>query len=101
MDCLVLHTEPILHDVAVRIRSRSPEHQVVQQSGHAAIGAMACGTSSQMLALATAAREWWESSRPEGWSLEQHLATPAAGCSASAQERALAEAVAQWVKQGR
>ena len=65
-----------------------------------AIGAMTCGTSSQMLALATAASAWWESSRPEGWSLEQHLATPAAGYSASAQERALAATVAQWVKQG-
>jgi hypothetical protein len=65
-----------------------------------AIGAMTCGTSSQKLALATAARQWWESSRSEGWSLEQHLATPVAGCSASAQERALAATVAQWVKQG-
>gem|GEM_PF-5001015 len=54
-----------------------------------------------MLALAAAAKAWWETGRPEGWSLEQHLADPAAGCNASAQERALAEAVAQWVmKQG-
>lgn len=56
--------------------------------------------SPQMLALAVAAKAWWETGRPEGWSLEQHLADPAAGCGPSAQERALAEAVVQWVKQG-
>ena len=61
--------------------------------------AMACDTSAQRLAMA-AAKAWWESGRPEGWSLEQHLADPAAGCNGSAQERALAEAVAHWVKQG-
>jgi hypothetical protein len=65
-----------------------------------AIDAMACDTSSQMLALAIAARAWWESSRPEGWSLEQHLAQPAAGCSGTAQEQALAEAVARWIQYG-
>ena len=65
-----------------------------------AIDAMACDTSSQMLALVAAATAWWESGRPEGWSLEQHLADPAAGCNGSAQERALAEVVALWVKQG-
>jgi hypothetical protein len=53
-----------------------------------------------MLALAAAARAWWEASQLGGWSLEQHLADPAAGCNASAQERALAATVAQWVKQG-
>jgi hypothetical protein len=63
-------------------------------------GAMASEMSPQMLALAAAARAWWEAGRPERWSLEQHLADPAAGCHASAQERALAAAVAQWVKQG-
>ncbi|WP_157267177.1 hypothetical protein [Azohydromonas aeria] len=60
-----------------------------------------CEVSPQMLALAAAARTWWEAGRPKGWSLEQHLADPAAGCNASARERALAEAVAQWVKQSR
>jgi hypothetical protein len=61
-------------------------------------GAMAA--SPQMLALAAAARTWWEAGRPEGWSLEQHLAAPTAGCSASVQEQALAEAVARLVRQG-
>ncbi len=56
--------------------------------------------SPQMLALAAAARAWWEAGRPDGWSLEQHLADPAAGCSDSAQERALAVTVAQWVRPG-
>ncbi|WP_156901412.1 hypothetical protein [Azohydromonas australica] len=63
--------------------------------------ACALEASPQMLALAAAARAWWEAGRPEGWSLEQHLAAPAAGCNASVQERALAVTVAQWVmKQG-
>ena len=57
--------------------------------------------SPQMLALAAAAKSWWEAGRPEGWCLEQHLAEPAAGCGDSAQERALAKSVAQWVRQGR
>lgn len=57
--------------------------------------------SPQLLALAAAAKIWWEAGRPEGWSLEQHLAEPAAGCSDSAQEQALAATVAQWVRQGR
>jgi hypothetical protein len=61
---------------------------------------VACDASPQMLALAAAARAWWEASQLGGWSLEQHLADPAAGCNASAQERALAATVAQWVKQG-
>ena len=63
-------------------------------------GSGAIDTSPQMLALAAAATAWWESGRPEGWSLEQHLADPAAGCNCSSHERALAEAVALWVKQG-
>jgi hypothetical protein len=63
-------------------------------------GSGAIDTPPQMLALVAAATAWWESGRPEGWSLEQHLADPAAGCNGSAQERALAEAVALWVKQG-
>jgi hypothetical protein len=63
-------------------------------------GVGACETAAQMLALAAAARSWWEARRPEGWSLEQHLADPAAGCSASAQERALAATVAHWIRQG-
>jgi hypothetical protein len=53
------------------------------------------------LALAAASRAWWESRRPPGWTLEQHLADPTAGCNGTAQERALAEAVAHWVGQGR
>jgi hypothetical protein len=53
-----------------------------------------------MLALAAASKAWWESGRPEGWTLEQHLAEPTAGCGGRAQERALAEAVARWVGQG-
>jgi hypothetical protein len=61
---------------------------------------IACESSAQMLALAAAARVWWEAGRPEGWSLERHLDDPAAGCNASAQDRVLAEAVAQWVRQG-
>ncbi len=60
----------------------------------------ACESSPQMLALVTAAKAWWEASRPAGWSLEEHLADPTAGCRDGAQERALAEAVAQWVRQG-
>lgn len=63
-----------------------------------ATGAVACETAPQLLALAASAKAWWEASRPEGWSLEQHLADPAAGCNASALERALAEAVAHWLK---
>ena len=55
--------------------------------------------SPQMLALAAAARTWWEAGRPEGWSLEQHLADPTAGRSALPQERALAEAVGMWLRQ--
>jgi hypothetical protein len=62
-------------------------------------GDVECETTPQMLALTAAARVWWESGRPEGWSLEQHLADPTAGCNGSAQERALAEAVAHWVEQ--
>ena len=65
-----------------------------------ASGTMARDLSPQMLALAAAARVWWESGRPDGWSLEQHLAEPAVGRSGGAQERALAEAVAHWVRQG-
>jgi hypothetical protein len=56
--------------------------------------------SPQMLALAAAARVWWERGRPQGWTMEEHLADPAAGCDGSEQQRALAEAVACWVKQG-
>ena len=62
---------------------------------------VACDAPLQMLALAAAARAWWEARRPEGWSLDQHLADPAAGCNDSEQERALAQAVAHWVRQGR
>ena len=62
--------------------------------------ACALEASPQMLALAAAARAWWEAGRPEGWSLEQHLAAPAAGCDGTAQEQALAEAVADWIRQG-
>lgn len=57
-------------------------------------------TTAPMLALAAAAAAWWESRRPEGWSLEQHLAAPAAGCDGSEAERALAEAVGQWIRAG-
>ena len=63
-------------------------------------GAMAPDTSPQMLALATAAKAWWESGRPEGWSLEQHLADPTAGRKGSDAERALARAIGQWVREG-
>jgi hypothetical protein len=56
--------------------------------------------SPQMLALAAAAKAWWDASRPKGWSLEQHLADPAAGCNGSVQDQALAEAVVHWLKQG-
>jgi hypothetical protein len=52
-----------------------------------------------VVALAAASRAWWESRRPPGWTLEQHLADPTAGCDGTAQERALAEAVAHWVGQ--
>jgi hypothetical protein len=58
---------------------------------------VACDASPQMLALAAAARAWWEASQLGGWSLKEHLADPAAGCNGSAQERTLAEAVAYWV----
>jgi len=63
-------------------------------------GAVARETPPQLLALAAAARAWWEAGRPKGWSLEQHLADPTAGHDDTAQERALAEAVAHWVRQG-
>jgi hypothetical protein len=63
-------------------------------------GDMACETSLQILALAAAARTWWESGRPKGWSLEQHLADPTIGHDGSEAERALAEAIGQWVQQG-
>jgi hypothetical protein len=52
-----------------------------------------------MLALAAAASAWWESRRPDGWTLEQHLAEPIAGCNGTAQEVVLAEAVEHWVGQ--
>lgn len=61
---------------------------------------MASEIPVHMQALAAAARAWWESSRPEGWSLEQHLAAPTAGCDGSEAERALAEAVGQWMRTG-
>lgn len=63
-------------------------------------GDMACETSLQILALAAAARAWWESGRPEGWSLEQHLADPAAGRDGGEAERALAQTVGEWIRQG-
>ena len=63
-------------------------------------GAMAGELSPQMLALAAAARSWWEGNRPEGWSLEQHLGAPTVGCDGTAQEQTLAEAVAGWIRQG-
>jgi hypothetical protein len=63
-------------------------------------GNVECEPSPQMLALVAAARAWWESGRPEGWSLEEHLADPAVGCDGSQPQRALAEAIACWVKQG-
>lgn len=57
-------------------------------------------TAVPLLALAAASQAWWESRRPPGWTLEQHLADPSAGGTGTAQERALAEAVAHWVGQG-
>ncbi|WP_043458857.1 hypothetical protein [Azohydromonas australica] len=57
-------------------------------------------TAVPLLALAAASQAWWESHRPSGWTLEQHLADPTAGCNSTAQERALAEAVAHWIGQG-
>jgi hypothetical protein len=64
-------------------------------------GTMARDPSLEELALAAAARAWWEAGRPDGWSLEQHLADPSAGCSGTAQDRALAQTVAHWVGQAR
>jgi hypothetical protein len=65
-----------------------------------ASGTVACEASPlQMLALAAAASAWWESRRPDGWTLEQHLAEPIAGCNGTAQEVVLAEAVEHWVGQ--
>lgn len=61
----------------------------------------AANTTAPIPALAAASKAWWESRRPRGWTLEQHLADPTAGCSGTAQERALAEAVAYWIRQGR
>jgi hypothetical protein len=66
-----------------------------------AAGLIPGNSMASMQALAAAAKAWWESRRPQGWTLEQHLAEPTAGCSGTAQERALAEAVAHWVEQGR
>lgn len=62
-------------------------------------GDEACDASPQLLALAAAAKAWWEAGRPEGWSLEQHLASPTAGCGGSEAERALAQTVAHWLGQ--
>jgi hypothetical protein len=53
-----------------------------------------------MLALAAAAKTWWEAGRPEGWSLEQHLADPTVGRDGSEVERALSLVVGQLLKQG-
>jgi hypothetical protein len=80
-----------------------PSPAGTRSSGRAAAhasGAVAGEMTPRMLALAAAAKAWWEAGRPEGWSLEQHLADPAAGRDGSEAERALAEAVAQWVRQG-
>jgi hypothetical protein len=60
----------------------------------------AASTAAPVLALAAASTAWWESRRPPGWTLEQHLADPSAGCDGTVQERALAQAVAYWVGQG-
>jgi hypothetical protein len=68
-------------------RAAAPAHDALAAEGQA-----------QLLALATAAQAWWESGRPAGWSLEQHLADPAAGRDGSEAERALAEAVGQWLR---
>lgn len=65
-----------------------------------ASGTMDCEASPQMLALAAAAKAWWEDGRPQGWSLEQHLAHPTAGHDSSDAERALAAAVGEWLRQG-
>jgi hypothetical protein len=50
--------------------------------------------ATPLLALVAASTAWWESRRPPGWTLEQHVADPTAGCDGTAQERALAEVVA-------
>jgi hypothetical protein len=57
-------------------------------------------STATMLAMAAASKAWWESRRPQGWTLEQHLADPTAGCDGTAAERSLAEAVAHWIRQG-
>jgi hypothetical protein len=57
-------------------------------------------TTVPMQLLAAASQAWWESRRPQGWTLEQHLADPTAGCNSTEEERALAEAVARWTWQG-
>jgi hypothetical protein len=56
--------------------------------------------TATMLALAAASKAWWESRRPQGWTLEQHLADPTVGCNSTKEERALAEAVAACFQQG-
>jgi hypothetical protein len=55
--------------------------------------------AASLLALAAASKAWWESTRPNGWTLEQHLADPSAGCGNAPEERSLARAVAHWIRQ--
>lgn len=52
-----------------------------------------------MLALAAASRTWWESIRPQGWAVDQHLADSTAGCNETEEELALVKAVATWLRQ--
>jgi hypothetical protein len=40
-----------------------------------------------MLALAAASKAWWESRRPQSWTLEQHLTDPLSAATASRQNR--------------
>lgn len=58
-------------------------------------------TQASILAVAAASKGWWESRRPQGWTLEQHLADPTAGCSGIVNDQALAQAVAGWLRQHR
>lgn len=51
-------------------------------------------------ALLQAALTWWESQRPAGWDLRQHLDHPTVNAGGSQAERALATSVAHAVEVG-
>lgn len=53
------------------------------------------GKTDYGMLAADAAVKWWESKRPEGWTVYKHLGTPDVGLM-NAAEKALAFAAANW-----